>query len=74
MMTERLTALADASEKEADMKVRMDKTFTHHVQVQEKQKVSEEEAMMKAHSKFKCECDFCTRRFKTKAAMYRGLC
>ena len=47
----------------------MNKTFTHHVQVQEKQKVSEEE-VMKAQTKFKHECDFYTRRFKTKAAMY----
>ena len=31
-MTTRLTAVADGSEKDADMTVRMDKTFTHHVQ------------------------------------------
>ena len=69
VMTTRLTALADASVKEADMQVRMDKTFSHHVKEQEEQKVSKEEAI-KAQSKFKVKCDFCDRRFKTKAAMY----
>ena len=68
-MTERLTALADKSVSEADMMVRLDKTFTHHVQIQDKQKASVEEALA-AQEKFKVKCDFCTRRFKTKAAMY----
>ena len=68
-MTTRLTAVADGSEKDADMTVRMDKTFTHHVQNQEKQKASKEEALT-AQAKFKYKCDFCERRFKAMAAMY----
>ena len=35
-MTKRLTTLADRSLSEADMKIRMDKTFSQHVQEQEK--------------------------------------
>ena len=68
-MTKRLTTLADASVGEADMTVRMDKTFTHHVQVQEKMMATTEEAL-KAQKKFKHPCDFCQRRFKTQSAMY----
>ena len=68
-MTKRLTALADASVGEADMTIRMDKTFTHHVQDQEKKKATEAEALA-AQKKFKHQCDFCPRRFKTQAAMY----
>ena len=68
-MTKRLTALADASVGEADMTIRLDKTFTHHVQAQEKRKVTEAEALA-AQKKFKHQCDFCPRRFKTQAAMY----
>ena len=74
-MTERLTTLADKSESEADMKVRMDKTFSQHVQEQDEQKVSEEE-MLEAQKKFKFQCDFCERRFKTNAAkhIHRSSC
>ena len=68
-MTTRLTTLADASLQQADMQVRMDKTFSHHVKSQQKQTVTEEEAAA-AQAKFKVKCDFCERRFKTKAAMY----
>ena len=68
-MTERLTTLADRSVAEADMKIRMDKTYSQHVQIQEKQKVSEAE-MLAAQKKFKIKCDFCERRFKTEAAMH----
>ena len=41
-MTTRLTTLADESVKQADMYIRMDKTFSHHVKVQEKQTVTHE--------------------------------
>ena len=69
-MTVRLTTLADKSESEADMKIRMDKTFSQHVKEQDKKKVSEEE-MLEAQKRFKFKCDFCARRFrfKTEAAM-----
>ena len=68
-MTERLITLADRSVAEADMKIRMDKTYSQHVQIQEKQKVNEAE-MLAAQKKFKIKCDFCERRFKTEAAMH----
>ena len=68
-MTTRLTTLADKSAEDADMTVRLDKTYTQHVQAQEKLKASEEEAMA-AQKKFKHQCDFCTRKFKTMGAMY----
>ena len=67
-MSERLTTLADASVHHADMTVRLDKTFTHHVQEQKSQKVSKAD-MMAAQKKFKHKCDFCERRFKSTAAM-----
>ena len=44
-MTERLTELANKSVSEADMQIRMDKTYTQHVQEQEKVTVSEEEVL-----------------------------
>ena len=68
-MTVRLTTLADKSLQEADMKIRMDKTYSQHVKIQEAQKVNEAE-MMKAQQKFKVKCDFCDRRFKTDGAMH----
>ena len=68
-MTTRLTTLADKSLEEADMKIRMDKTYTQHVRIQEAQKVDEAD-MLAAQKKFKVKCDFCERRFKTKASMY----
>ena len=61
-VSKRLTQLADASVEQADMVVRMDKTFTHHVKDQEKQTVNAEEVMA-AQRKFE-------RHFKTTAAMY----
>ena len=74
-MTTRLTTLADKSLSEADMRIRMDKTFTQHVQIQDEVKVTKEEAMA-AQRKFKVKCDFCDRRFKTEAAMqiHRAAC
>ena len=68
-MSERLTTLTDSSVQHADMTVCMDKAFTHHVQVQETQKVTTQD-MMKVQKKFKYQCGFCTRHFKTKTTMY----
>ena len=67
-MTTRLTALADGSVQDADMTVRMDKTFSHHVGKQELQEVTAEEVLA-AQADFEHQCDFCDRRFKTKSAM-----
>ena len=44
-MTVRLTTLADKSLGEADMKIRMDKTYSQHVRVQEAQKVDEKDML-----------------------------
>ena len=68
-MTARLTTLANESRDRADMMIRMDKTFSQHVQLQDENIVVTEEEIMKAQAKFKHECDFCDRRFKTLAAM-----
>ena len=74
-MTTRLTALADGSVQDADMTVRMDKTFSHHVGKQELQEVTAEEVLA-AQADFEHQCDFCDRRFKTKSAMriHRDAC
>ena len=42
-MTRRLTDIGDASETEADMKIRMDKTFSQHAKKQEAVTVTKEE-------------------------------
>ena len=68
-MTKRLTTLTDKSLSEADMMIRMDKTFSQHVQEQDKMTVTEAEAMT-AQKKFKYQCDFCDKRFKTEAAKH----
>ena len=59
VMSNRLTNVADASQSEADMTIRMDKTYSQHIQKQEVKKVTEEEAIQAA-KKFKHQCDFCT--------------
>ena len=51
-MTERLTALADKSQSEADMTIRMDKTFSHHVKVQDERIQVTEEEIMAAQTDF----------------------
>ena len=69
-MTCRLTTLADASWDEVDMKVRMDKTFSHHVCRRTELTVTTAEAI-DVQTKFKHKCDFCDRRFQTMTAMYQ---
>ena len=67
-MTERLTKLADASEREADMKINMSKTVSQHVHRRKPIAVTESE-VAKAEAKYKHKCDFCLRKFKTDRAM-----
>ena len=67
-MTERLTALADASKRKADMEVNMSKTFTQHVFKRGKIEVTTAEVAA-AEAKYEHQCDFCERRFKTKRGM-----
>ena len=68
-MTARFTNLADKSLSEADMLVRMDKTYSHHVCRGGKVQVTEEE-IKKAHEKLEFQCDFCKRKFETKRGMH----
>ena len=74
-MTERLTNLADASESEADMKINMTKTVSQHVHRRKPITVTEAE-VSRAESKYKHQCDFCLRKFKTNRAMliHRASC
>ena len=67
-MTCRLTMLADASCREADMDVRMDKTFSQHVCRRAAATITTAEAIA-VQVKFKHKCDFCDRRFQTITAM-----
>ena len=57
-MTKRLTDLANASIREADMQVNMDKTVSQHVSERAPIKVASAEV------KYAHKCDFCLRRFK----------
>ena len=68
-MTNRLTAIADASAKLADMRVSIPKTFTQHVHKRAKIKVTDTDAAT-VKKEYKHKCDFCTRRFKTSKAMH----
>ena len=68
-MTERLTELANASIKEADMHINMTKTVSQHVHKRKPLKVTEAE-VAKAEAKYKHKCDFCLRKFKTSRAMH----
>ena len=68
-MTKRFTVLANKSLAEADMQVRMDKTYTHHVCRGGEVTVTEEE-IKKENDKLKVGCDFCNRKFETKRAMH----
>ena len=74
-MTERLTKLADASEREADMKINMSKTVSQHVHRRKPIEVTEAE-VAQAEAKYKHKCDFCLRKFKTDRAMqiHRASC
>ena len=74
MMTKRITTVADALKKEADMEMHMGKTFTNHVQRQE---IEEKDIVRtltstpikKIEKQYKHQCEYCARRFKTKAGM-----
>ena len=70
MMTQRLTDLADASIREADMHINMQKTVSQHVHKRKPIKVSTEE-IASAEAKYTHKCDFCMRRLKTSQAMMR---
>ena len=74
-LSERLTALADASLTEADMEVNMDKTFSQHVHKREDITVTAEETK-KAELEYEHKCDFCPRRFKSLRGMriHRARC
>ena len=67
--TERLTNLTDASERETDMKINVSKTMSQHVYKRKPIKVTESE-VARAESKYKHQCDFCQRKFKTDRAMH----
>ena len=74
-MTKRFTRLADKSLKEADMVVRMDKTYSHHVCRGGDVEVTDEE-IMKVNDKLEHTCDFCKRKFETKRGknIHRASC
>jgi len=74
-MTKRFTELADKSLSEADMLVRMDKTYSHHVCRGGDVQVTEAE-IKKANEKLEFACDFCKRKFATKRGMkiHRASC
>ena len=75
VMTDRLTAIADASVELADMHVSMPKTFSQHVHRRSKITVTSAEAATVAKA-YKFKCDFCARRFKTDKSMqiHRASC
>ena len=72
-MTLRLTKFADSSKQRADMKVKLSKTWTHHVQQQQQQTpaTAEEIAAKEASYDHPCyfEKDGCPARFKTVQGM-----
>ena len=79
-MTTRLTEFADAALQEADMKIKLTKTYTQHLQKQGKiAKATDEEVTAKAAT-YKHPCEFeksgCKHRFKTKTGMriHRSAC
>ena len=72
-MTTRLTELADAALKEADMRVKLAKTYTQHIQQQEDVARATDKEIAAKTAKYKHSCTFakagCKERFKTKAGM-----
>ena len=68
-MSERLTNVGNEPKARADIQMRMDKTFSHHVQEDEEKIEVTKEEIAQAQDKFEHKCDFCTRKFKTLAAM-----
>ena len=74
-MSKRLTALADESLAQADMRINMTKTFTQHVHERKEIEATEDEAKT-VELKYDHKCDFCPRRFKTLRGMriHRARC
>ena len=68
-MTNRLTTLANHSRADADMQVKMAKTFSQHVFAREKITVSAAE-LEAVETKYKHTCQYCDRRFKTARAQH----
>ena len=75
VMTDRLTAIADASVNLADMHVSMPKTFSQHVHRRSKITVTSSDAAA-VEKAYKHKCDFCSRRFKTDRSMqiHKAIC
>ena len=77
-MTKRLTEFADAALKEADMKVKLAKTLSQHIQQQEKVARATDEEIMKKTATYKYECEYakagCKERFKTRTGMKIHCC
>ena len=67
-MTIRLTALADGAKQDADMQVKMAKTFSQHVAKRSKAKLDKAVAAQ-VQKQYKHECEYCGRRFKLKKSV-----
>ena len=74
-MTVRLTKFADASKSEADMELKMSKTFTQHVCRQAKVDAATPQEIKAKEQEYKFSCLFCDAgcdaRFKTEQGMLR---
>ena len=72
-MTKRLTEFADAAAQEADMTVKLVKTYSQHLQQQEKVRRATDEEIATKTAEYKHVCEFakagCKERFKTKTGM-----
>ena len=76
-MSERLTAIANASIKKADMYLNVSKTYSQHVYKRHDINVTAALAEVAAVEKgYGFKCDFCSRRFKTQRNMliHRAYC
>ena len=77
-MTTRLTNFADGALEKADMKVKLKKTFSQHLQeLQAVSAATDEEVEIKM-KQYKYQCEYvkagCKHRFKTKAGMTIHCC
>ena len=72
-LTERLTAFTDKSLSEVDMKVKLSKTFNHHIRVQDKLIKASDAEIKSIEKKFEFKYIFaktgCQQKFKTKRGM-----
>ena len=75
VMKKCLTTLEDGAWQDADMMVKMKKTFSQHVGRREKIKIEHDE-VTKIQKSYKYACEFCTRKFKTRkaAAIHMASC